>query len=454
MDRKHFLKLLALGGLLPVVLPGCRRYGPVEEYGGKVIIIGAGAAGLYAASLLRSAGATVDVFEASDKVGGRIRELADFSDFPIELGAEEVHGQKSIWYDIVCDSGAKFVRGSEEDVFFVNGERLTEADMDDDADYQDLLRLIDELDGYSGAEQSIEAYLQQQGVPGRLLPLANALLGNEHGSSNSRVSVLGVAQEDALWTAGNKNFLLKDRSFLSILQEKFADVVADVHLNSLAIRVDYAGDTVSVLVVDSGGSAVYEADKVIVTCSVAALKAGLIQFVPGLPYTKEQAMAKIGMADGMKVILKFSSQFWPDDTGSIYGSGIVPEFWVTSGGGRSSDHVLTAFVNGENATTLAALGAGMVAEICGELDTIFGGTVATDALVDSHVENWKADPHTLGTYSYPMEGGGPTARRELAAPIGDKVYFAGEATHYEGHAGTVHGALESAYRAVEELVSF
>ena len=164
-------------------------------------------------------------------------------------------------------------------------------------------------------------------------------------------------------------------------------------------------------------------------------------------------MNQIGMGIGMKVILKFSSQFWPDDTDSIYGNGLVPEFWVTSGGGRSkADHVLTAFVMGANAETLLTLGTNMVAAICVELDTIFGSATATSSLIDSHIENWADNALVLGTYSYPLVGMSPGARRELAAPIAEKIYFAGEATHYAGHAGTVHGALESAYRAVEELV--
>jgi monoamine oxidase len=450
MDRKHFLKLLALGGLLPVVLPGCRKYGPVDPYRGSVIIIGAGAAGLYAAWLLKEAGATVTVLEGSDQIGGRVKALTGFADFPIELGAEEIHGRKSVWHDIVFDTNAEQVDSEGEDIFFVDGERRTEKQCEEDEAYNALKRLIDQLDNYSGADQTVEDYLAAQNISARYLPLANALLGNEEGSSNDRLSILGSSREDNLWTAGNKNFMLKNRSFISILEEKFASVIADVQLNKLVISIDYTADAVRVR--DASGT-YHEADKVIVTSSIAVLKNGVIQFEPELPFAKQKAMQSIGMAEGMKVILKFSQQFWPDDTGSIYGPGLVPEFWVTSGGGRSAgDHVLTAFVHGSKAATLNVLGNGIPAHICTELDQIFGAGVASASLIDSHVENWFQNALVAGTYSYPTVGMSPMARREYAAPLADKLYFAGEATHFAGHAGTVHGALESAYRAVEELI--
>ncbi len=55
-----------------------------------------------------------------------------------------------------------------------------------------------------------------------------------------------------------------------------------------------------------------------------------------------------------------------------------------------------------------------------------------------------------GAYTYtPM--GAEDARAELARPLEDALFFAGEATNADGHAATVHGAIETGYRAAGQL---
>jgi monoamine oxidase len=72
-------------------------------------------------------------------------------------------------------------------------------------------------------------------------------------------------------------------------------------------------------------------------------------------------------------------------------------------------------------------------------------------LLHAHTHNWQADPYSRGAYSYVAVGGFDT-QRELAAPLENTLFFAGEATNYEGHHGTVHGAIASGYRAAEEIL--
>jgi len=131
---------------------------------------------------------------------------------------------------------------------------------------------------------------------------------------------------------------------------------------------------------------------------------------------------------------------------------VVPEYWSTGVGGRSvQDNVLTAFVMGSYAENLLALGSGMIQAILNDLDHMYGTGVATNGnLAASYVMNWGADPFTKGTYSYPIPGGSG-AREIIATTIGNKIFFAGEATHTAGHNSTVHGAMETGLRAVEEL---
>ena len=75
----------------------------------RVIIVGAGAAGLAAGDHLIAAGPEVTLLEASERAGGRIRHLDGFADFPIELGAEEVHGLENCLVPLVRQAGAELL---------------------------------------------------------------------------------------------------------------------------------------------------------------------------------------------------------------------------------------------------------------------------------------------------------------------------------------------------------
>src|SRR5947209_2688584 len=71
-------------------------------------------------------------------------------------------------------------------------------------------------------------------------------------------------------------------------------------------------------------------------------------------------------------------------------------------------------------------------------------------LREGFLHDWQADPFSLGAYSY-LCVGAADAPGEIARPIANKVFFAGEATNGIGDHGTVHGATESGYRAAREI---
>ena len=74
-----------------------------ESKSPTVLIIGAGAAGLTAAYDLKRKNISFQVLEANSTIGGRLRKLEDFADFPIDLGAEWIHTDLSILETIIDD---------------------------------------------------------------------------------------------------------------------------------------------------------------------------------------------------------------------------------------------------------------------------------------------------------------------------------------------------------------
>jgi polyamine oxidase len=69
---------------------------------------------------------------------------------------------------------------------------------------------------------------------------------------------------------------------------------------------------------------------------------------------------------------------------------------------------------------------------------------------DVLVTRWGADPYARGAFSFYRVGSGPSDRQTLAAPVADRLYFAGEATSDDAP-GTVQGALLSGRRAARQV---
>jgi monoamine oxidase len=135
------------------------------------------------------------------------------------------------------------------------------------------------------------------------------------------------------------------------------------------------------------------------------------------------------------------------------GASIVPEYWVTTADKTSNGFYLTAFVMGESADQLALLSENAaIQELLTELSLLYpNGNVQSMYSGEFLYKNWANEPYIGGAYSFPSlnsEG----QREKLAAAVSNKLFFAGEATNFNGHLATVHGAMESGYRAVLELL--
>jgi monoamine oxidase len=457
MKRRLFVKNISLAIPATILLPGlltsCKKDNLSDtDWSGKIIVIGAGAAGLYAGHLIRqhAPNAQLQILEASSQRGGRVRELNGFADFPIELGAEEVHGNKTDWYTIVKNaSGVTFVNDNNTTDYYVIDNLLkSEDELTTDTDVIAGNVFVEQAVNYSGADQSVKAKADADNLSQRVRPLVNAQTGNEYGTDYSILSIKGITEEDQLWTAGNNNYNVANRSYISIMQETFADAWDKVLLNTQVKKIDYTGSTI---VLTDQNNQTYTCDKLIITIPLAVLKAGDVEFLPVLPASKTDAIANIGMGPGMKIILKFNNRFWADDLGSLYGSGNVPEIWYTSLG-RGNTPVLTCFIMGDKAATLSSLGNSAIQSVLAELDDAFGNNAATSSFVDARIMDWGKEPFIKGAYSFPIVGGGISKRQALAASLNNNIFFAGEATHTEGHSATVHGAVETGYRAVEEFI--
>jgi len=486
VKRRLALKQLGVGVSASLVLPAwlaaCDKEDPKPEieYDGTVVIVGAGAAGLYAADILRSKGIKVKVLEASNRVGGRIRTLKKFeqptasllfdpenfpnSDFPTELGAERVIGTNGAWGSIISQLGVPSVEYTAlaSDNYFIDGSFVSSVDAATNPDFVAAQNFYTNLSTFTSSSGSVQQTIQAQGIDASMYAVLNSWIGNSYGTSNDRLGMKALAEGIALLTRNQQGLILKSNPMEDVLESKFNNVMPMVELNTVVRSITYSGDKIIVAGEKklAGGTEVfsYEVDKVIVATPVSVLKAGAIAFEPALPAIKTTALSRMAMEASVRVVLEFRKNFWGTESGFLYGGVQGPEYF-NAGIGRSEYYkTLNVTVNGPKAEEMSALGVDMVPVLLEELDSVFDGQASSHVRKDESdkiiavIMDWSKEEYINGGNAYLKSSGTNQDRIDLAVPIDAKVFFAGEATDVNGEFATVNGALLSGERSAQEVI--
>ena len=431
----------------------------------KIIVVGAGAAGLYAASLLIEKGYEVTLLEASKRTGGRIWTSTDKMPYKLELGAEFIHGKHSLWYKKIVEVDDDLYK--EEDSSFLWREnlftrkrirRLQDA-RQYFSDYEDF---YDKHHRYKGEDISLKHFLEERGITPIRQPDAYRWYEAFAAALGTNVDNLGLkslAIEAYLWESGRQDYRIMT-SFESFLEDWKAKTKPSLQLEKPVIKVTSSNEEVEIVTKDLQN---YKADAVLITVPLTQLKAKKITFVPELPVNKQDAIDKIGMDKyAIKFFLNFSKRFWSetDNEGeemlSLLGMQAANEYWETVPYNEDSpppSYGLTAFILGDKAKNYTENNFSkeqILESLITELDTHFKGN-ASASLLKSDYLDWAKVEYIEGAYSYPSVGS-HEFRKHLASPVENKIFFAGEATHTQGQFATIHGALETAERAVGEIV--
>ena len=194
-----------------------------------------------------------------------------------------------------------------------------------------------------------------------------------------------------------------------------------------------------------------KAERVLVTVSNAVLWAGIPDFEPQLPDWKLDALAKLPLGYASKVVLEVrdAQELLPSEAYVMYGPGAPDTIsFEVRPFGRD---IVVGHLGGRFCQSLEAAGeAEMIAFATERLAAMYGNDIKPRiGRTASH--RWSLDPHVLGAYSAARPGGAD-ARKKLACPVDQRLFFAGEACTAE-HYATAHGAHLSGQRAAEYMSS-
>ena len=442
MDRRKFLKttsFIGLGGLfIPSTLfSSCRKETLFEDsnYSGKIIIIGSGAAGLYAGYILKSKGIDFQILEASSIYGGRLGKLIGFADFPIDKGAQWLHGKNNLLSDFITASNTKITLDDSEEAYWFNNQIV--ASLPKDPYIFDAENLPD---------ISFQDYAIQKGFGDEYKYIIENIAGDQ-GAEASVLSAYWNHQEETNWCSGDDDYKFEE-TFFDFFEKNIISEISDkIKLNTIVSKIDYSSDKITVT--DSLNTT-YSADKVILSIPITMLKNNSIEFTPSLTSEKTEAFSKIAMGPGIKVHLKFNTKFYDNN---IIGGKICAAYANELVGKNGSDNVLLAFIMGDQAAYLSSLpnDNAIITELLQELDMMYNGQ-ASSSFIAGHVEDWSKHPFIMGAYSYSTINMG-NAREVAAKSVNDKLFFAGEAMNLNGHHQTVFGAAETGYREVINILN-
>ncbi len=404
-----------------------------------VAVVGAGSAGIAAARRLAAApGVSVLVLEARERPGGRAWTV-EKGGYPCDLGGEWLHSaDRNVLSGIAAELGFAIYRRRPDWTTRLRNSGATAAE-------QEAWIAAREQNFHARHLAALEP--EDRPASTTLAPGGrwNALLDATSTWGNAvELDKLSVKDNDRYEDSG-VNWRVQ-RGYGTLLTSLAAPL--PVAYGAAVSRIDHGGRDI---VVDTGRGRV-RARRVIVAVPTDILARGDVAFAPPLPAKRDAADGlPLGLAD--KLFFAFAGGMDDlDPAGDIFLVGSTTRRETMSYQVRPFGRpIIQCFFGGEFAAGMEREGfAAMAAFAADELAALRGSAIRRQ-LTPLAASSWRADKFARGSYSYARPGRAGD-RATLAAPVDNRLFFAGEATS-PNFFSTVHGAFESGLRAAEEALA-
>jgi len=377
-----------------------------------VVIIGAGCAGLAAAKRLRASGITFTVIEAMDRIGGRAWTTSTDFGLPFDIGCAWLHA---------ADRNPFFVEAQ------LAGWTLQHHDMGlDHLWFGKRKATIAEMAAEKRAEIELAACIERhKGGSDRLSTVVEACHAlrvsatfagpMDFAADDDEISVTDFRSAADL----DPNYFTKE-GFGALIHHWGADV--PVQLSTPVRRITWDGPGVEVET-DRG---TLRAKAAIVTVSTGVLAFEDIAFTPDLPEAHQEAIFDLPMGLLTKVPLRIDGTrlgLRPFDDVLMERHARHDVFFLAF---PFDTDLMVGFVGGDFAWEMEAAGRDAAVDFMTDRLVDMFGTSARRSVGRGAMTQWGGERHVRGAYAAARPGKAH-ARSVLAEPVGDRIWFAGEA---------------------------
>ena len=441
----------------------------------RIIVVGAGLAGLSCAYELDQAGYNVVLIEARSRPGGRVNTYRNPFDDNLyaEMGGEYVGGTATYVREYCKKFDLKVLPAKQYDGVFVRNQRLTMEGLRSGSDtlpfdgtlkgqlfgqeVQYIQKWIDlvKKKGISDPQVqaldkiSVEEILKQGGAPKDIIDLFTYTNATEETTSPSNMSALHMVLSNTKTSSFNEN-TVEGRIFggNDQLPKSLAKKLGKkIMYNKSLKRLDFDSNGVTVTIKENEKTTSIKATKCVLAVPASILKD--IDINPGFSPEKTSCIKTQKYGHAMKTAMQYRKRFW-DQKNSI-GQRVFTDtplrriyhFSIDQPGPRG---ILLSFTSGEDAIKI------------GKLDENKRLNIAQNTCKKIWPESpeywekgitkyWNEDPWVKASYS--LDGIGQNGYREILAKPEGPIFFAGEHTAIQR--ASMNGAIESGFRATEEI---
>lgn len=446
----------------------------------RVVILGAGTAGLTCAYRLQQAGIRSTIYEASPRVGGRMYSLQNFfpDDQTAELGGELIDTDHYAIRNLAQELGVElidlaYLDGSTGHDYYIDG-KLYRAD----ADWIEAFRPIAEAirrdigdedqncevrwdhataEGKKLDDISVAEWLTQNKVSGPILKVIESAYVGEYGLQLDEQSALNLVcavgtEEDTFGIFGESNERFRARGGNGSIPIRLAqEIQAPVETGTVVESIRNSGDRFELTVRRGGSTKAIAADVVVTTIPLPVMRKLDLKNLDLTP-AQRGTIENLGYGTNSKMMVGLKSRPWVElnVTAYTFTDLAFQCCWDTSRGQSGQHAILTNFTGGRQGL---AIGEGALQDRAKEFvamaDKVFPGTAA--AYTGKAVRQiWPKYEWTGGSYTCYRPGQYQKYNGALEEPQG-RLVFAGEHTMEEN--GFMNAAVESGERAAKQVLA-